>query len=93
MFGLRKTNNGIVFFVKDVEQHTIKFCMLFFIVYVCILTDGNMKSAVLNEQNYQFKTKVNMKTKISILSLTKAFFILLVSGRFLLNFKNNQNGN
>ena len=38
-----------------------------------------MKSAELNEQNYQFKTKVNMKTKTSILTLTKAFFILLVS--------------
>jgi hypothetical protein len=37
-----------------------------------------MKSAVLNELNYQFKTKVNMKTKTSILALTKAFFILLV---------------
>lgn len=38
-----------------------------------------MKSAVLNELNYQFKIKVNMKTKTSILALTKAFFILLVS--------------
>ena len=37
-----------------------------------------MKSAVLNELNYQFKTKVNMKTKTSILALNKAFFILLV---------------
>ena len=38
-----------------------------------------MKSAVLNKLNYQFKTKVNMKTKTSILAPTKAFFILLVS--------------
>ncbi len=38
-----------------------------------------MKSAVLNEQNYQFKTNIIMKTKTSILALTKAFFILLVS--------------
>lgn len=38
-----------------------------------------MKSAELNELNYQFKTNVNMKTKTSILALTKAFFILLVS--------------
>ena len=38
-----------------------------------------MKSADNKEQNYQFKTKVNMKTKTSILALTKAFFILLVS--------------
>lgn len=37
-----------------------------------------MKSAELNEQNYQFKTNINMKTKTSILALTKAFFILLV---------------
>jgi len=37
-----------------------------------------MKRAALNGQNYQFKTKVNMKTKTSILALTKAFFILLV---------------
>ena len=39
-----------------------------------------MKSADYKEQNYQFKTNINMKTKISILALTKAFFILLVSG-------------
>lgn len=39
----------------------------------------NMKSADYKEQNYQFKTKVNMKTKNSILAATKAFFILLVS--------------
>ena len=38
----------------------------------------NMKSAVLNELNYKFKTNINMKTKSSILALTKAFFILLV---------------
>jgi hypothetical protein len=38
-----------------------------------------MKSAELKEQNYQFKTNINMKTKTSILALTKAFFILLVS--------------
>lgn len=44
------------------------------------LTVGNMKSADNKEQNYQFKTKFNMKTKTSILALTKAFFILLVSG-------------
>jgi hypothetical protein len=37
-----------------------------------------MKSAAFKEQNYQFKIKVNMKTKTSILALTKAFFILLV---------------
>ena len=37
-----------------------------------------MKSAELNELNYQFKTNNNMKTKTSILALTKAFFILLV---------------
>ena len=37
-----------------------------------------MKSADNKERNYQFKTKVNMKTKTSILSVTKAFFILLV---------------
>jgi len=39
-----------------------------------------MKSADNKEQNYQFKTNVNMKTKTSILVLKKAFFILLVSG-------------
>lgn len=38
-----------------------------------------MKSAELNELNYQFKTNINMKTKTSILAVTKAFFILLVS--------------
>jgi hypothetical protein len=37
-----------------------------------------MKSAELKELNYQFKTNINMKTKISILVLIKAFFILLV---------------
>jgi len=37
-----------------------------------------MCSADNKERNYQFKTKVNMKTKTSILALTKAFFILLV---------------
>ena len=37
-----------------------------------------MKSAELKEQNYQFKQKFNMKTKTSILALTKAFFILFV---------------
>src|SRR5574344_400028 len=37
-----------------------------------------MKSAELKEQNYQFKTNINMKTKTSILAVTKAFFILLV---------------
>ena len=37
-----------------------------------------MKSAELKERNYQFKTNINMKTKTSILALTKAFFILLV---------------
>ena len=37
-----------------------------------------MKSADYEKRNYQFKTKVNMKTKTSILALTKAFFILLV---------------
>ena len=44
-----------------------------------MLTVGNMKSADYKEQNYQFKTNINMKTKTSILALTKAFFILLVS--------------
>lgn len=38
-----------------------------------------MKSADNKEQNYQFKTNINMKTKTSILAVTKAFFILLVS--------------
>jgi len=37
-----------------------------------------MKSAELKERNYQFKINNNMKTKTSILALTKAFFILLV---------------
>ena len=37
-----------------------------------------MKSTELNELNYQFKTNINMKTKTSILALTKVFFILLV---------------
>ena len=37
-----------------------------------------MKSADLKELNYQFKTNINMKTKTSILAVTKAFFILLV---------------
>ncbi len=37
-----------------------------------------MKRAVLNERNYQFKTNIIMKTKTSILAVTKAFFILLV---------------
>ena len=37
-----------------------------------------MKSAELNERNYQFKTSISMKTKTSILAVTKAFFILLV---------------
>ena len=41
-----------------------------------------MKSADNKELNYQFKTKVNMKTKTSILVVTKAFFILLVSSCF-----------
>ena len=38
-----------------------------------------MKSADNKELNYQFKTNINMKTKTSILAVTKAFFILLVS--------------
>jgi len=37
-----------------------------------------MKSVVFETQIYQLKTNINMKTKISILALTKAFFILLV---------------
>ena len=37
-----------------------------------------MKSAELKEHNYQFKTNIIMKTKTSILAVTKAFFILLV---------------
>jgi len=44
-----------------------------------------MKSAVLNERNYQFKTNINMKPKTSILALTKAFFILLVSSCLLVS--------
>jgi len=44
-----------------------------------------MKSVELNERNYQFKTKVNMKTKTSILALTKAFFILLISSCLLVS--------
>jgi hypothetical protein len=47
-------------------------------IVVLGITVGNMKSAAFKEQNYQFKIKVNMKTKTSILALTKAFFILLV---------------
>ena len=39
-----------------------------------------MKSADNKELNYQFKTNINMKTKTSILAVTKAFFILLISG-------------
>jgi len=42
-----------------------------------------MKSADYKEQNYQFKNKVNIKTKTSNLSVTKAFFILLVMCCFL----------
>ena len=42
-----------------------------------------MKSAVLNERIYQFKININMKTKTSILAVTKAFFILLVMCCFL----------
>lgn len=38
-----------------------------------------MKSADYKEQNYQFKTNINMKTKTSISAPTKAFFILIVS--------------
>jgi precorrin-2 methylase len=45
---------------------------------ILCITAGNMKSAELNERNYQFKTNIIMKTKTSILALTKAFFILLV---------------
>ena len=41
-----------------------------------------MKSTALNGQDYQFKTKENMKTKTSILTLTRTFFILLVMGCF-----------
>ena len=37
-----------------------------------------MKSAELKEHNYKFKTNIIMKTKPSILTVTKAFFILLV---------------
>lgn len=37
-----------------------------------------MKSVEYRGQNYQFKTNINMKTKTSILAVTKAFFILLV---------------
>lgn len=44
-----------------------------------------MKSADNKERNYKFKTKVNMKTKTSILALTKAFFILLVSSCLLVS--------
>ena len=44
-----------------------------------------MKSADNKELNYKFKTNINMKTKISILPLTKAFFILLVSSCLLVS--------
>ena len=44
-----------------------------------------MKSADYKEHNYQFKTNINMKTKTSILALTKAFFILLVSSCLLVS--------
>lgn len=44
-----------------------------------------MKSAELKEHNYQFKTNIKMKTKTSILALTKAFFILLVSSCLLVS--------
>ena len=37
-----------------------------------------MKGADYKELNYKLKTNLNMKTKNSILALTKAFFILLV---------------
>jgi len=47
---------------------------------------GNIKSADNKELNYQFKTNINMKTKTSILALTKAFFILLVICCFLVGF-------
>ena len=42
-----------------------------------------MKSVDNKELNYQFKTNINMKTKTSILAVTKAFFILLVMCCFL----------
>ena len=47
-----------------------------------------MKSADNKEQNYQFKTNINMKTKTSKLALTKAFFILLVSICFISSCQN-----
>ena len=47
-----------------------------------------MKSADYKEQNYQFKTNIIMKTKTSILALTKAFFILLVSICFISSCSN-----
>ena len=47
-----------------------------------------MKSADYKEQNYKFKTKLNMKTKASILAVTKAFFILLVSCCLLTSCQN-----
>jgi len=47
-----------------------------------------MKSAVLKELNYQFKTNIIMKTKTSILALTKAFFILFVSCCLLTSCQN-----
>lgn len=37
-----------------------------------------MKSAVIETRIYQLKTNIIMKTKTSILAVTKAFFILLV---------------
>ena len=48
-----------------------------------------MKSAVLKELNYKFKTNINMKTKTSILAVTKAFFILLVMCCFSCKPQNN----
>lgn len=42
-----------------------------------------MKSAVLDKQNYKFK--INMKTKKSVIVLTSHFFILLISSFLLVS--------
>jgi hypothetical protein len=45
---------------------------------VKITPNGRQYEKCRIELNYQFKTNINMKTKTSILTVTKAFFILLV---------------
>lgn len=44
-----------------------------------------MKSTDYKELNYQFKTNIIMKTKTSILALTKVFLILFVSSCLLVS--------